>query len=65
MRNTIPRVKSVLPQFQERNCVGSRFANEKFVGTGIGCCTCPGHVEIDERPLIPVCFSRREESDGN
>jgi hypothetical protein len=42
-----------LTEFQERNCKGCRYADEKKVGTGKPCCTFPGPItQKDGRCLV-------------
>jgi len=51
-----------LVEFQEANCRGCYFADEK-VGTGHPCCTYPSHLHIEGKQIgtqPPECLTRRE-----
>ncbi len=54
-----------LKEFQDKNCVGCRYADEAQVGTGEPCCTHMGTPDIDTTGSdVGVCRTRRSSTDS-
>lgn len=50
-------INETLAEFQDRNCKGCFYANEKEVGTGRACCTWPQPLNLEGGK----CLTRKEE----